>query len=565
MNSSGNALWPTGLRREETQVPDTRKPSPIETNRQTPFIQQHQSPTEKPDSNAPLAIVIGTGFGGLAAAIRLLCKGYRVQVVEKLDAPGGRAYTYFKNGYVFDAGPTIITAPNLLQELWHLAGKKFEDDIQLQLMDPFYRIRFDDGDHFDYRGTFEAMRQEIARISPNDVAGYDHFVREAERCYQLGFVGMADTAFDSFSDLLGSIPDMLRMGAWRTLYGMVCQHIKNPKLRMVLSVQSLLIGGNPMSVTSAYSLIAAMERREGVHWAIGGTGAIVRAMVKLIESLGGQIQYNAQVDAINVVANSQTGKPQAKGITLQGGQFLPADLVVSNADAAWTYSKLIAPQFRKVWTDKKLARADYSMSVFVWYFGTNKRYDDVPHHMMVLGPRYEGLLKDIFKHKVVPDDFSMYLHRPTATDQSMAPEGCDTYYVLVPVPHLDSGTDWKATGEAFRAAVQKRLEDTVLPNLGEHVTESFFTTPQDFHDRLLSVKGAAFGLEPILLQSAWFRPHNRSEDIPGLYMVGAGTHPGAGVPGVLSSAKALEKVLPDATEWGNAHSSKHQTKAQGSK
>jgi phytoene desaturase len=541
-----DTAWPDGLRREDLSPP-------ARSNGTGYDLSQSRLNAQRPNRPKPLAIVIGSGFGGLAAAIRLLCKGYQVRVLEKLDAPGGRAYTYFKNGYVFDAGPTIVTAPHLLHELWELAGKKFEDDIELKLLDPFYRIRFDDGDHFDYRGTFEAMRREIARISPDDLAGYDHFVREAERCYQLGFVGMADTVFDSFTDLLKSVPAMLKMGAWRTLYGMVCQHIKDPKIRQVLSVQSLLIGGNPMSVTSAYSLIAALERREGVHWAIGGTGAIVRAMVKLIESLGGEIHYNTQVEAINIAAGKVNGKPVAQGVTLGNGQRISAQLVVSNADAAWTYSKLIAPQFRKVWTDKKLARSQYSMSVFVWYFGVNKQFTDVPHHMMILGPRYKGLLEDIFKHKKVPQDFSLYLHRPTATDPSMAPMGCDTYYALVPVPHLDSGTDWQETGESYRQAVQLRLEQTVLPGLGQHITESFFTTPQDFHDRLCSVKGAAFGLEPILLQSAWFRPHNRSEDITGLFMVGAGTHPGAGVPGVLSSAKALDKVLPTADLWQQAN------------
>ncbi len=545
MNHSNDAIWPTSVIGSRGMLRDSQTDEHSKKSTDIPARAAHDVPNEA----APLALVIGTGFGGLAAAIRLLCKGYRVHILEKLDGPGGRAYTYVKNGYIFDAGPTIVTAPHLLQELWQLAGKKFEDDVQLQLLDPFYRIRFDDGDHFDYRGTFEAMRKEIARINPDDLGGYDHFVREAERCYQLGFVGMADTAFDSFADLLKSIPAMMRMGAWRTLYGMVCQHIKNPKLRMVLSVQSLLIGGNPMAVTSAYALIAALERREGVHWAMGGTGAIVRAMVKLIESLGGTFQFNTQVDAIHVEADAKTTKPRARGVTLQGGQKLTADLIISNADAAWTYSKLIAPQFRKVWTDKKLAKSDYSMSVFVWYFGVKKQYHDIPHHMMILGPRYKELLEDIFKHKVVPEDFSLYLHRPSATDPNMAPAGCDTYYALVPVPHLDSGTNWRATGEEFRQLVQTRLEQTVMPGLGEHITESFFTTPQDFHDRLLSVKGAAFGLEPLLLQSAWFRPHNRSEDIQSLYMVGAGTHPGAGVPGVLSSAKALDSVLPTAQVW----------------
>jgi phytoene desaturase len=487
-------------------------------------------------------IVIGSGFGGLAAAIRFCKKGYAVQVLEKLDAPGGRAYVYKKNGYTFDAGPTIITAPHLLEELWELCGQRLSDNVKLELLDPFYRILFADGSYFNYRGKLSEMREEIARFNVDDLAGYDKFLAEAELCHKLGFVELGSKAFDTVGDLFAAIPSMVKMRAWRTLFGMVSSYIKDPKLRIVLSVQSLLIGGNPYAVTSVYSLIAALERKEGVHWAMGGTNTLVYGLVKLLEQQGGTLRFDTEVAKINI--EKQDGRRVAKGVTLRNGEVLTADIVVSNADAAYTYTKMIDSEHRKVWTDKKLAKGDYSMSLFVWYFGTNKKYDSVPHHMMILGPRYEELLKDIFKRKILADDFSLYLHRPSATDSSMAPQGCDTYYVLAPVPHLDSGTDWKAHGEKFRAAIAKQLNDTVMPGFEAHITESFFTTPQDFQDRLLSVKGAAFGLEPLLLQSAWFRPHNRSEDIDGLYMVGAGTHPGAGVPGVLSSAKALDSVIP---------------------
>jgi phytoene desaturase len=487
-------------------------------------------------------IVIGSGFGGLAAAIRLSLKGYKVKVLEKLDAPGGRAYVYKKNGYVFDAGPTIITAPHLLEELWEMCGQRLNDHVKLELLDPFYRIVFDDGSFFNYRGQLNEMREEIARFNADDLPGYDKFLAEAELCHKLGFVELGSKAFDTVSDLFAAIPSMVKMRAWRTLFGMVSSYIKDPKLRIVLSVQSLLIGGNPFAVTSVYSLIAALERKEGVHWAMGGTNRLVHGMVSLLQQQGASIAFDSEVSKINI--ELKAGRRVATGVTLKSGEVLNADIVVSNADAAYTYTKMIEPQYRKVWTDKKLARGDYSMSLFVWYFGTNKKYDSIPHHMMILGPRYKELLTDIFKRKILADDFSLYLHRPTATDSSMAPEGCDTYYVLAPVPHLDSGTDWKKHGEAFRKAVARQLNDTVMPGFEEHITESFFTTPQDFQDRLLSVKGAAFGLEPLLLQSAWFRPHNRSEDIDGLYMVGAGTHPGAGVPGVLSSAKALDSVIP---------------------
>ena len=331
---------------------------------------------------------------------------------------------------------------------------------------------------------------------------------------------------------------MVQMQAWRTIHQVVAKYFKDPQLRQVMSFHPLLIGGNPFSVTGVYSLINALERKWGVHSVMGGTGELIRGLANLLESIGVKIRYNSEVKKINI----QEGR--VTGVSLANGQTLYASKVVSNADSAWTYKHLIDSKYRKYWTDKKIDNGKYSMSLFVWYFGVNKKYADVPHHMMLLGDRYEDLLKDIFKRHHLAKDFSLYLHRPTATDPSMAPEGHDTFYVLSPVPHLDSGTNWEEQVEPYRQKIQEYLEATVLPKLGEHLTESFCTTPQDFRDRLLSIKGAAFGLEPLLLQSAWFRPHNKSEDIPGLYMVGASTHPGAGIPGVLSSAKALESVIP---------------------
>ena len=492
--------------------------------------------------NAPTALVIGAGFGGLAAAVRLAAKGWRVTVLEKLDAPGGRAYVHHRDGHIFDAGPTIITVPHLFEELWALAGRRFADDVELKRLEPFYRIRFDDGTHFDYSGEVDRMRAEVRRVSPADAAGYERFMAEADHCFKLGFQALGDKAFDSLSDLITASPAILRMRGWRSLHAMVASHLKHPKLRMAMSLQSLLIGGNPFSVTCIYSLINALERQWGVHWAMGGTGALVNGLVNVLEGLGGTLRPNAEVKRIEVDQGRATGVTLADAC---GGERIAADIVVSNADTAWTYKHLVAPEHRRHWTDKRIDNGRYSMSLFVWYFGTDKRFDDVPHHMMVLGPRYEGLLKDIFKRHVLSDDFSLYLHRPTATDSSMAPPGRDTFYALAPVPHLASGTNWATHAEAFRQKVQARLEATVMPGLGQHITTSFVTTPQDFHDRLLSHRGAAFGLEPLLLQSAWFRPHNRSEDVKNLYMVGASTHPGAGVPGVLMSARALQSVLPD--------------------
>jgi phytoene desaturase len=490
--------------------------------------------------NRPKAVVIGSGFGGLAAAIRLSAKGYDVEVFEKLEAAGGRASVFKQDGFTFDAGPTIITAPFLLEELWALCGRKFKDDIDLRAMDPFYRIRFHDGSWFDYSGNDAAMRREIARFAPDDLPGYTRFLADAELCKTLGFEGLGSIAFDTLLDLMRAIPSFARMGAWRSIYSLVARHIKNDKLRVVLSFHPLLIGGNPFSVTCAYALINSLERTWGVHSAIGGTGAIVQGLVKLLHKRGVPIHYNAPVVKIRI-ANRK-----AVGIELESGEYRAADLVVSNADTAWTYKHLVAPEHRSHWSDSKIDKGRYSMGLFVWYFGTSRQYPNVPHHMMVLGQRYKELLNDIFKRHVLAEDFSLYLHRPTATDPSLAPHGCDTFYALSPVPHLDSGTDWTQFAETYRASIARALEQSVLPDLSRHIVTSKIMTPQDFKDRLWSYKGAGFGLEPLLLQSAWFRPHNRSEDIQGLYVVGAGTHPGAGVPGVLMSAKALETVVPNA-------------------
>jgi phytoene desaturase len=386
------------------------------------------------------------------------------------------------------------------------------------------------------------MRREILRLAPEDVDGYDRFVAEAEVCFRLGFEELGSIPYDTIGDLMAAVPSLIRMRGWRSLHAMVASHMRSEKLRAVFSLQSLLIGGNPFSVTCVYSLINALERRHGVHWAMGGTGAIVQAMVNLLGDLGGVVRLNTTVRQVTVE------RGRATGVELSNGERIAADIVVSNADTAHTYRELVAPEHRTVWTDRKLERADYSMSLFVWYFGTRRRFEDVPHHLMVLGPRYRGLLDDIFRHHRLADDFSLYLHRPTATEPGMAPPGCDTFYVLAPVPHLDSGTDWRVKAESYRKSIAKVLDATVLPGFEADIVTSRLTTPLDFQDRLLSYKGAAFGLEPTLLQSAWFRPHNRSEDVEGLYLVGASTHPGAGVPGVIMGAKALDQVVPDAAE-----------------
>ncbi len=500
-----------------------------------------KTPHEVAKDNRPHAVVIGSGFGGLAAAVRLGARGYRVTVLERADAPGGRAYVHRQDGYTFDAGPTVVTAPFLFEELWALCGRKMSDDIDMRPVTPFYRIRFDDGSVFDYTGDAAAMRSEVAKVSPADVDGYERFVRTSEDIFRVGFERLAHVPFPDVASMLKIVPEMVKLESYRTVYGLVSKFLKHDKLRQVMSFHPLLVGGNPFSTTSIYTLIAFLERKWGVHFPIGGTGALVRGLVDLIEnSVGGTVRCNAEVKRITLDGR------RATGVELASGEIIPASVVVSNADSAWTYRHLVAPEARKTWTDERIEKARYSMSLFVWYFGTDRKYDDVAHHTILLGPRYEGLLHDIFERKVLSDDFSLYLHRPTATDPSMAPDGCDAFYVLSPVPHLDAGVDWSVRAESYRRSVERYLSRTVMPDLAKHVVTSRMLTPQQFQDDLLSFKGAAFAMEPVLLQSAWFRPHNESEDVANLYLVGAGTHPGAGLPGVLSSARVLDTIVPDA-------------------
>jgi phytoene desaturase len=484
------------------------------------------------------ALVIGSGFGGLAACVRLLARGYRVTVLEKLDAAGGRAYVFQQDGFSFDGGPTIITAPYILEELWTLSGRRMQDYLELRRMDPFYKIRFDDGEIFNASADIAQVRREVARIAPGEEVNFDRYLKDSEAIYNTAFKELADVPFDKLSTLLRAAPDLIRLQGYRTVYSKVSDYFTNPKLRVAFSYHPLLIGGNPLTTTAYYCLIAHLERLHGVHYAMGGTGAVVRALVKLIEEQGGTLRYHADVDHIT------TSGRRATGVQLATGETLTADIVVSNADAAWTYSKLLTKHPRRVWTDRKLARQSYSMGLFVWYFGTNRKYDDVYHHTIMLGPRFEELLRDIFTRKSLAGDFSLYLYRPTATDPSVAPPGCDNFYALVPVPNLDGKTDWATYTETFRARIQKRLEETVLPGLGSSIVTSRVMTPADFHMRLNSVKGAGMSLEPKLFQSAWFRPHNMSEELENLYLVGAGTHPGAGMPSVILSAKVMEQRLP---------------------
>ncbi|UMY15838.1 phytoene desaturase [Methylobacterium organophilum] len=488
----------------------------------------------------PHAVVIGSGFGGLAAAVRLGARGYRVTVLERLGQPGGRARVHRQDGFTFDAGPTIVTAPFLFEELWRLCGKRLADDVALVPMQPFYRIRFADGASFDYSGDEGAMRAEVRRFAPDDVAGYERFMAHSRRVCALGFEELGHVPFDRVGRMLRIAPDLLRLGGHRSVYDVVARFVKDERLRTVFSFHPLLIGGNPFRASGIYCLIASLERRWGVHFALGGTGRLVEGMCGLIRGQGGSLRCGAEVERIRVERGVATG------VTLADGSTLPADIVVSNADSAVTYAKLLKDQPRRRWSDRRLARAASSMGLFVWYFGTSRKYPGVAHHTILMGPRYRGLLREIFDTKTLAEDASLYLHRPTATDPLLAPEGCDAFYVLAPVPNLAGGQDWGRIAEGYRARIAAMLEASVLPGLDAALVTSKVTTPQDFADDFLSYRGSGFGLEPVLTQSAWFRPHNRSEEVENLFLVGAGTHPGAGLPGVLSSARVLDSLVPDA-------------------
>lgn len=484
-------------------------------------------------------IVIGSGFGGLGAASRLLSAGHDVTIYEKRDKPGGRGYLYEINGFKFDGGPTVITAPFMFDDIFAAAGKKREEYITFVPCDPFYRIFDPQGVPFDYNDNHEFVLSEIEKRNPDDKEGYTRFLATTKAIFEKGFVELADHPFLNFTDMLKVAPDLIKLQSYKSVYSYVSQFIKDDFLRQVFSFHPLLVGGNPFDTTSIYAMIHYLEREWGVHYALGGTGAIVDALVKLIEEQGGKLHTSTGVDEI-LVKNGRT-----TGVRLENGEVTEADIVVSNADVASTYKYMINPAHRKKYTDKKIERTKYSMSLFVIYFGTKKRYRDqgLAHHNIILGKRYKGLLEDIFTKKHLADDFSLYLHMPTLTDPSMAPDGGEAFYVLSPVPHLDSGTHWNEMAPKYRDAIMNFLEENYLPDLQENIVAEHYIDPLHFRDELNSYKGSAFSVEPILTQSAWFRPHNKSEDVDGLYFVGAGTHPGAGLPGVLSSSIIAEKLV----------------------
>jgi len=484
------------------------------------------------------AVVIGSGFGGLAAAVRLRARGYGVTLLEALDQPGGRARVFRQNGFTWDAGPTVITAPYLLEELFALAGRDMADYVKLVPVDPFYRILYPDGSTFDYVGDEERLIAQIRAMSPRDVDGYQKLAAHAERIFDVGYTQLADQPFDRVADMARVIPQMIRLGSHRSVYGMVSRYIHDERLRQALTFEPLLVGGNPFSTTSIYLLIHWLERKWGVHFAMGGTTSIVAGLVKLLGEMDVDVRMSSPVEEIEVSGG------RAVAVRTSNGQRFAADVVVSNADPSRVYGRMIAPAHRRRHTARSLGRRRQSMSLFVAYFGSRKQFPELAHHTIVLGNRYKPLLDDIFTRRVLADDFSLYLHAPTRTDPSLAPEGNEGFYVLSPVPNTRSGIDWSREAQPYWERIRESLEERLLPGLGESPVKPFFLTPHDFEHTLRSEDGAAFGLEPILTQSAYFRYHNRSEDVGGLYFVGAGTHPGGGVPGVLCSARVLDRVVP---------------------
>ncbi|MFX0092315.1 MAG: phytoene desaturase family protein [Candidatus Hodarchaeota archaeon] len=482
-------------------------------------------------------IVVGSGLGGLASAARLQASGFDVTILERLDQIGGRGRVFKLEGYSFDAGPTIITAPFLIEEIFDLAGKKMDNYLELLPTKPYYRIYFDDLTYLDYGHPDDNLPQ-IEKISPRDVKGYQSMVKAVKPIYEKGFLQLADKPFESIWSMLKLVPSFAKLRADKSVYSWVAKFLKNDKLRRAFSLQTLLVGGNPFNVTSIYTMIQFLEKEFGVWFAKGGTTSLVHALGNLFTDIGGKIELNAEVKKIEV-----NDKREVTGVYTNDDRFFEAPIVVCNSDVAYTYTSLIDPKYRKKNTDKRFENAAYSMGLFLIYFGVKKTYPDLPHHSIILGSRYKELLDDIFHKKVLSEDFSAYLHAPTRSDPDLGPPGCETFYILVPVPHLDANIDWKNEKHAFRDKVMNFLDEKILPGLLDNLAVEKILTPLDFRRDYLSYKGSAFQWEPSFTQSAYFRPHNRSKDVKGLYFASAGVHPGAGIPGVLLAGKVTWSLV----------------------
>jgi phytoene desaturase len=492
------------------------------------------------------ALVIGAGLGGISAALRLRAKGFEVTITDKLDQLGGRARVFKQDGFTFDAGPTVITAPFLLAELFELFGKRIENYLELKDVFPWYRFRFSDGSIFDYGGSVEQTLEEIRKLSPPDVEGYRKLLKESERIFEIGFLKLSDQPFHQIGSLIKEIPHMLRLGAHRSVYQLVSKYLRDDRLRRAFSIQPLLVGGNPFDTTCIYSLIHYLERKWGVSYVMGGTGALVAALKKLMHEEGIEVYLNDEVVKFE-------GAKRLTRAVFKSGKTFEADLFVCNADPAFVYSQLVPQGFNKKWSSRRLNRLDYSMGLVVLYFGTRRQYPEVKHHTIVMGESYKELLESIFKKKrLSEDDMSLYLHRPTATDSSMAPEACDCFYVLSPVPNLLGDTDWREKAEQYKASIYERLEKDLMPELRKNIVTEKMLTPLEFQRDYNAPWGTGFSIAPRFSQSAYFRFHNKSEDFENLFFVGAGTHPGAGIPGVLSSSKVLDRLIE--SPWGQASS-----------
>ncbi len=484
------------------------------------------------------AVVIGAGFGGLALAIRLQSAGVATTVLEARDRPGGRAYVWHRDGHVFDAGPTVITDPECLAQLWRLSGHDMAQDVTLLPVSPFYRLNWPDGTNFDYGNDDTALMSEIAKLDPADVAGYRKFLDYAAGVYREGYQKLGHVAFLDFQSMIKAAPSLAQHQAWRSVYSMVSSFVKNEKLRQALSFHTLLVGGNPMTTSAIYALIHKLEKDGGVWFAKGGTNALVNGMVTHFERLGGTLRLGDPVQEIETLGDRATAVSTVNGFRIE------TDAVVSNADLVHTYGTLIRGHPRGPSQAAKLAHKRWSPSLFVVHFGVRGSWQGIPHHMILFGPRYQGLLKDIYDHGVLPEDFSLYLHHPTVTDPSLAPDGHSTFYALAPVPHLGKlPVDWDELGPRYADRILAEIERRLIPDLRGRITVQFHYTPKDFQQDLGAFHGSAFSLEPLLTQSAWFRAHNRDANIGNLYFVGAGTHPGAGIPGVVGSARATADLM----------------------
>ena len=482
-------------------------------------------------------IVVGAGFGGIAAALRLRAKKHDVTIIEKHNDLGGRARVFKKNGFIFDAGPTVITAPYLINELFELFNKNPKDYIDIIPLNTWYRFVFEDGTKFDYSGDEELMKKQIEKINKTDVKGYQDLVKFTKKIFDKGFTELADVPFNKPLFMMKQLPSLVSLKSYKSVYALVSSYIKNEKLRRILSMHPLLVGGNPFTTTSIYGLILYLEKKWGIHYSMGGTGQIIKGLEKLM------VEEKIEIIKGSEVTNIISEKNKIQSVKLNNQKEISANNIICNADPPAVYDKLLTQNNYQPLFKWKKKRMEYSMGLFVYYFGTKKIYNNVKHHTIKFGEKYKEHLNDIFDNKKLNNDISYYLHRPTATDKSMAPDGHDCFYVLVPVPNNQSEINWAVEGEKIKDLVIKKMEESLLPNLKENIISDFYLTPDYFEKELNTKNGSGFSIQPKFSQSAYFRFHNKSEVCDGLYFVGAGTHPGAGVPGVLSSAKVLDKII----------------------